>query len=324
MDTRGRVTEAVSASLSFDSSLRIFFSPEGEGEFLPCWENSERNGSALASSPSSRHDRPSPIVVGKESGESSLVMEGNSVRVVIHLNKSFPSARVLTLLRFPPSPEGEWLRQDPPSGSPAEVAIVEHSTTTRAGKSSGARKLPDDPLPLFVVKESHYSHGLLWDPDDSTPAENCCHPGGGIHWRRRYSGGICRSSSGSPCLEVFWPSGLPKVVEYGREGVGKHRPSHEGPAYQEFLADGRPCFVMFAQSGKAESCSWFSPDGKPLQLLRSGQEAVDSSSLLSPGNLLSEFSVCPPALSALRVMPIKAGLSNKVRHPSRTPKEKER
>lgn len=302
MDKRRWLQKAISTSLPFSTNSKIFFSPESRGEFLPCV--GERQDDETQTSPTPWGECPSPIVVGKDQGEASLVIEENSARVVVHINEAFRSARVMTMFRFAPSREGEWLRQDLPSGSPSEIILVEHAILT-APKSAGKKKNSPAHSSLFVKKEKHYSHGLLWDPDENTPAETCYYPSGSIHWRRRYRQGICRGGAGHPCLEVFWPSGQPKVLEYGGEGVGKHRPMRDGPAYQEFHATGHPCFVMFAETGKIKSCSWFSQEGKPIPLFRHGHEMIEPEKLLEPGDAMSEFSVTPPALYSLGVVSFK-------------------
>jgi hypothetical protein len=284
--------------LPFESEVKVFFSPEAKGMFIQCLSAGDRERNSI--SPHARQTRPSPIVLGKEDGETSLLFEGEAVRVVVHLNEFFHSGRVVTFFRFPSSKEGEWLRQDLPSGEPAETFIEGGSNVSLFASASTARadlEATTSDSSMIFVKESHFSHGLLWDPNKNTPAEICYYPDGGVYWKRRYRGGICRGNGKLPCFEAFWPCATPQIVEYGNAELGKHRPLREGPAYQEFYANGNPAVVMFAERGKLKSCSWFEYDGQKLSLPCQGKSVIPANSLMVPGDILSESSIAPPALS---------------------------
>lgn len=308
MDLRQSLNQAIDTTLPFETSSKVFFSPSGKGSFIPCFAAPHQD--SLPDQNSDLVTRPSPVVMDKREGESSLVFEKEDLRVVIHWNKLEHSSRVLTFARFSPSKEGEWLLQDHPSGSPAQTVVVKYSAAfwnpivqdhNSILPCSAWSTLPDG----FIVKASHYSHGLLWDPSGTSPAETCLYPDGSTYWRRRYRAGLCRDNASSPCFEAFWGTGTPMVVEYGHEGVGKHRPANQGPAYQEFHVNGQPALVMYAEHGKAKSCAWFNSDGTPLlqretPALRN--DLIPTNSLLSPDNHRLEFSVIPPALTALTVV----------------------
>jgi hypothetical protein len=269
-------------------SLKVFFSPTSSGNFIPCDPTAGSSPSDYHSSQKTWQSLPSPILMGKGVGESSLLLEKNTTRVVIHWNESAQFARVLNFASFSPSDQGTWLRQNTPSGLPAEVSVLEKPPTS-----------PAETNPQFMIKESFYSHGQLWDPSEHVPAETCYYPNGQVYWHRRYRGGTCRSIAARPCLQVFWPSGSPQIVEYGREGVGKHRPLHLGPAYQEFYTSGKPALVMFAEDGKMKSCQWFDDKGHSVEAGVSAQDIVPSNSLVLPRDILMEFDVSPPALSMM-------------------------
>jgi hypothetical protein len=269
-------------------SLKVFFCPTSTGNFIPWVHSAKSAPPAYPSTQETWQSLPSPILMGKGVGESSLLLEQNSTRVVIHLNESERFVRVLNFASFSTSDQGTWLRQNTPSGLPAEVSVLEKPPIS-----------PAETNPQFMIKESFYSHGQLWDPSEHVPAETCYYPNGQAYWHRRYRGGTCRAIADRPCLEVFWPSGSPQIVEYGREGVGKHRPLHLGPAYQEFYTSGKPALVMFAEDGEMKSCQWFDNKGRPVEAGVSAQDIVPSNSLVLPRDILMEFDVSPPALSMM-------------------------
>lgn len=150
---------------------------------------------------------------------------------------------------FNKNSQGQWMRQGVPSVSPSEVFLY---------RDYGEREMP------FVLKESYFSDGLLWNPRPGTPADVCYHPNGAVRWRRWATDGKFSSTNAGPCLEVFAENGAPVLVEYGKEGVGRHRSREDGPAYSEFHRNGQVALQVFAENGRILKTNWFDQDGSKM------------------------------------------------------------
>lgn len=225
---------------------QLFVSGSWKDEFFPGkkhWTEGRTEGTVL-----------------KDEGE--LTLQQGCWRVSIFFHTDMTCGWVCTSVK---GDLGTWVKQDLPSGVAAEVFFA----TDWGGKDGRG---VDEP---FLGKETHYTQGLLWDPDRNTAAETCYYEDGGIRWIRRSRGGKFASRDGKPCLESFGRDGNPELAEYGSEGVGRHRPVEEGPAYIEFHPNGQAAVEIFVERGKVKKSNWFDLSGNKIEPVISHSEIAD-------------------------------------------------
>ncbi len=181
--------------------------------------------------------------------------DGNGVRPIAALVGTEWSVYLL----LEPSGEGgvvTSLLKDPDGGQRSFVHDLPDSSAGKTTVSTGEDYTGGEhgtPM-AYVSRETHYAHGLLWDPSAEIAADICYYEDGGVKWKRRYQGGrMMGRGDFSPAHESYWPGNSLQAAEYGSVNFGRHRDPAAGPAYIEYHPNGQKALEVFAHRG---------PDGR--------------------------------------------------------------
>ncbi len=215
--------------------------------YLHCYVRGEAAQTRLKISDSvtlgiGEHSSSSPPPVVAEVGPHWKVFLHPS----LHLDErgSSQGGTITTLLKDPLKKGNAWV-QDPIFGSPAK-------TTISAGDSP---ELPNMEY-FYVSRETHYSHGLVWDPNSEKAADMAFFDDGSIKWKRRYQGGKMMGRGDCiPAHESYWPAGILQAEEYGSVNHGRFRDPLIGPAYVEYHPNGQKALEVFAYWHEANPSS---------------------------------------------------------------------
>lgn len=221
-----------------------------------------------------------------DSGARPIIAEvGDEWRIFLQMDPDETSGGTVTAMRTGIGDGGIALVHNPAGFEAAKTKIS-------AGESPEGPGMPY----AFVERETHYSHGLLWDPGKTSASDVRYYDDGSVRWRRRHQGGRLMGRGDSvPFHESYWPTGFLQAEEYGSSNSGRHRDANIGPAYAEYHPNGKKSLQVYAEKAAdgmihiVGSGTWDSAGAERAHSVHEGRTLSDTSIFLSRTDFLDDY-----------------------------------
>lgn len=171
----------------------------------------------------------------KDRGKPVIASVRRDWKVFLHLDLENNGGGTVTTLFFNPLGERQAWTHNPIPHSAAKTVIGFGQYSELSGGCA------------YVERETHYAHGLIWDPGAEVAANVCHYPDGRVKSRRRYQGGRMMGRGDQvPAHESYWPDGVLQAEEYGSVNSGRYRDPSAGPSYAEYHPNGKLALEVFS------------------------------------------------------------------------------